>query len=423
MSHHICTYCGKEIEPEVVYCPTCGTKREPEHRSCTECGKVNEKEASFCTACGSNLAEQELAAATEDQAIHHLTNSVALAPGFKGDAPAKTGAGLLTMTKGKIFIFGITVLIVAGLSYYYYLSQISNTFVEQSSQLAEKISTTNQMLESNFHSDITQGKISAITKDIQLSKEDLSKDNDKWLKVTCPDKYKSQQKLVVELVRLEDSILQQISLILGNPLSSKTDTVLQNLKKNITLAKQTADRITIPGVEAKLSGNLLVVPDKLSIYCDEQRKANEEKLKKLAAFNEFFRQMDSIIHENDSAKGDLGSALDNIRNGGYTWADYYTLIYDGRYTRESLRSQVNNLYAPPGTEALQSEISSVLTQAIQYCDLVEAGANLEYDGDYELANVKYAEARQLNSKIQKEYKAFTETYHNQKALLTNIDNM
>ena len=423
MSQHICTYCGKEIEPDVVYCPTCGSKREPELRSCIKCGKVNEKEASFCTVCGSNLAEQEIVAAAEGQAIHHLTNSMALASGLKGDAPARTGAGWLTMTRGKIILLGITVLIAAGLSYYYYLLQISNTFVEQSCKLAEKISTTNQMLESDFHSDIVQEKILAITKDIQLSKEDLNRAYDKWSKVTCPDKYKSQQKMIVELVQLEDSILQQVPLILGNPLSSKTDTVLQNLKKNITLAKQTADRITIPGVEPKLSGNLLVVPDKLSIYCDEQRRANEEKLKKLAAFNEFFRQMDSIIHENDSAKGDLGSALDNIRNGGYTWADYFALINDGRYTRESLRSQVNNLYAPPGTEALQSQISSVLTQAIQYCDLIEAGANLEYDDDYELANFKYTEARQLNSKIQKDYKAFTETYHNRKVFLTNIDNM
>jgi hypothetical protein len=335
---------------------------------------------------------------------------------------AKRQFKLQTNTKILIGVLAAFLFIALG-TYYYFLATAQKDYLNKSSKMANQISSTNEMLGSNLNDNITNNNIEAINNKMRQYKSELQDAREEFVSNPCPKKYQNDNKRILDIIRLENSILNQIPLILSNPLSSETDTILDSLRKNITNAKEISSEITIPDVQINFSGDISVVPDKLSLYCEDQRRANKEKMERLNSLNTFFNKMDAIIQENSGAKKDLGSMLDSIRNGGYTWQDYFNLIDEARSTRQNLRNEVDNLETPKGTETLKQDFSGILTQAIQYCDIMEAGANLEYDDNYDAATYKYNEAKEVNKKIQSQYKTFLLNYDSEKERLTNPENL
>lgn len=239
-----------------------------------------------------------------------------------------------------------------------------------------------------------------------------------------PSKYAAQHKSMSQLISLQSTILQQAYLILTNPLNTETDNVLATLKTNVDEARGLVDGIKVPNATIEYSSDMLVLPNQLSLFVQEKRKANKEKMDRLTAMNDFFTKMDTILQRYDGAKTDLGGTLSNIRSGGYSWSDYFQLIYQARSSRSALRSSVDSLPAPKGTEGLKRELSEVLSQSILYCDLMRAGANIEWDTrNYYAAKSKYDQAQSVNNRVHSSYEAFVQSYQNEKIKLTNIDNL
>jgi hypothetical protein len=129
------------------------------------------------------------------------------------------------------------------------------------------------------------------------------------------------------------------------------------------------------------------------------------------------------VQKYNNAKSDLGGMLENIRKGGYSWFDYFNTLREAKNLRVSLRAQINNLAAPKGAETIRQQLSDTLTQSINYCDLMNAAANVEYSSNYYNAQPRYKAAQTVNDSVQAAYSAFNEQYPAEKARLTNIDNL
>ncbi|MEQ8202057.1 MAG: hypothetical protein ABRQ24_11625, partial [Syntrophomonadaceae bacterium] len=390
------------------------------------CHQANPDQAHFCMACGEDLTAQEIAAVTAGT-IDHLANTavVPLNPVTNIFTPSAPSVGLSTATKKSLAAIGILLLLLAGAGgvYHYYTQQMTQRFLSASSRLTGQMTASGQMLADYFAQPIDSHTIETLQQALPGQIQNLQGSVDSWNSVKCPEQYRAQKQTLARLAEIQLTVMGQIPDILAHPLAAETDGVLESLRQNIDEAQGISADMQLPGVQLPDSERSTVVADRLSAYCSQQREIHKAKLARLDAMNAYFKQMDSIIQKNNEAKTGLGTMLGQIRSGEYGWPDYFKMIDGARTTRESLRTQVNRLVTPAGTEEYTAELSRLLSLSINYCDIMKAGATSESKGDYEAANRKYIEAQTLNDQIQSQYTAFNGKYQTGKATLTNIDNL
>ena len=91
--------------------------------------------------------------------------------------------------------------------------------------------------------------------------------------------------------------------------------------------------------------------------------------------------------------------------------------------RVGLRNQIDFIKAPKGAENVKRQFSEVVSLAIQYCDKMNSGAQLEYMYRYPDAEKSYNEAKAINTKVQATYSDFINNYQTEKNRLTNMENL
>lgn len=415
-----CNKCGKKIDNNAAFCPACGTKvAVPKINKCPKCGHEQEEDSQFCKYCGQHLASQ--AAAT-------VTMHSPASPSGAASEPAlveKIKQWYNTYPYAKMIIAAVVVLFFAAIGSYIYFSMMSeDRYLVKYAQASRKITASNELLTGSIKANMNNTELTDVQNAILQQKREIEGIQGDFKSDNFPAKYAAQHKQMIQLLSMQNTILQQSYLILSNPLNNETDNVVAGIKANIDEAKALAQGITVSNTTVEYSTDMLVLPNQLSLFVQEKRKANKEKMDRLNAINDFFKNMDNIIQRYDGAKTDLGGTLTNIRNGGYTWGDYFQLIYQARNSRSSLRASVDNLAAPKGTEGLKRELSEVLSKSILYCDLMRAGANIEWNTrNYSAAKPKYDQAKGVDDQVHSGYEAFIQNYQNEKVRLTNIDNL
>lgn len=394
-----CPKCNADIDETAQFCPNCGMKCEiKKDWICANCQAENSAEANFCKQCGKSITD---------------STGKGKFKTWWSSPYAKYGIGL------------IIVMILSALGSYYYFNFVSeNHYLAQYAEASRKIEIANDILTTNTTTDTLKvDKVPDLQKQFQEQKNEIDTVEKNFSHSRPLAKYTEQHKNLVNLLNKESSILEEAGLIITKPLDTGTDDVINSLKDNVEEAKTLASQIQVPNSNFVLPNDISVLPHRLTLFVEEQRKINKEKLDRLAAMNTFFQKTDTIIQRYDGAKTDLSGLLGSLRNGGYTWFDYWGVLREARSFRMGIRNEIDHLNAPQGTEALKRQFSEVLTLSLQYCNQMNAAAQIEFRYGLPAAQEKYTEAKSLNTKVQSSYADFTNNYQSEKARLTNINNL
>lgn len=406
-----CPKCGNEImDDSVNFCPKCGADCTPKQAwVCRKCGTENDAGAAFCKTCGANREEQQRTA---------------------GSIKEKLGV-LVRHAYFKYAICALLVMLIGGgASYYYFNNMNEGHYLTRYAEASRKINDTNDILSSNVKADNlkTDTAIADAKKQLQSQKDELDNLAKDFSGRKAFPKYETQHKNTIELLQKESTILDQVMLVLDKPLDENNETVINNIKDDIASAKDLSGQIQVPNASFVSGTDISGVPQQLTAFVSEQRKADEEKKKilkekqeKLAAMNEFFQKMDGAIQRYDSEKTDLNGMMENSRKGSILWTDYFGIIDRAKSARQGIRAQINMIKAPQGGEDIKQQFAAVLSEAIQYCELMNMGAHLEYFNHFGDAQQKYNAARNVDKKVQTDYQAFIEKYQAEKARLTSKD--
>jgi hypothetical protein len=403
MTRH-CPNCDTELDDGTYFCPKCGHDcREREEWICKKCNVKNPATADFCKKCGNSFQSQE-------SKEHSIIGKIK------------------SWSKQKVVRYGLIGLIILIASFsgaYYYYNYMSEThYLLQYAEASKKIADANDTLLKETSPDLLKNdKRDDIQKQLQDKKSDIDDIEERISKTHPLEKYETQQKNLISLLQKESNVLDQTNLAIKKPLSSETDNVIANIKDDIDSIVSLSTQIEVPNTTFALTNNFPVLPHQLTLFVEEERQVNKAKLERLTAMNDFFQKMDSIIQRYDSEKTDFGNLLVTLRNGGYTWLDYFRLLQQAKTMRVGLRNQVNYLKEPQGTEDVKRQLIDVLTQSIQYCDTMHAGANLEFRRNYSGAQTNYTKAKTINESVQDAYTQFTSNYQVTKSQLTNVDNL
>jgi len=399
-----CPNCNAEIDATTYFCPKCGNDcRGREDWLCKKCQAKNPAIADFCKNCGYSFYTQK-----------SKENSI--------------GEKIRTWGRKKYIKYGLAGLLVLFAAFggaYYYYNYVSEThYLLQYEEASRNIEDANDTLIKETLPDILKKeKRDDIQKQLQEKKAAIDDIEGRISKKHPLEKYASQQKTLINLLQKESTVLEQTNLAIQKPLSSETDNVIANIKDDIDIIISLTRQINVPNTAFALNTDFSILPHQLTLFVEDQRKINQEKLDKLAVMNEFFQKMDNVIQDYDSEKTDFGSLLVNLRNGGYTWLDYFALLEQAKSMRTGLRNQVNYITAPQGTEDLKRQFIDTLTLSIQYCDTMRVGANLEFHQNNSGAQKNYAKAKTIYGKGQDTYTQFVSNYQVIKSQLTNIDNL
>lgn len=392
---NFCPKCGAEIQDEdVKFCPKCGAEIHSvqEVWFCKKCGEENFGDALFCKNCGASREKQT--------SFIHSDN-------FK-------------------FIMAIIfVVLIGGFgSYFYFNNMNEENYLTNYAAASRDISAANEFAESNIKAaNLKSGNVSSLTQQLQTKKNSVDEQANIFSQMKPFKNYEKQHNDVISLLKKESALIDQAVHLISNPLDNSAESTLENMRANISAINSLNSQIQVPNATFVSSVNLSSVADQLNIFVTEQKKINKEKMEKLAANKEFFRQMDEAISRYQSARNELDKMLESTRKSDMTWADYFSMLDKAKTSRESVRYTVKDIKTVPGTEDLKRSFMEVLDDSIRYCEMMRAAANLGFN-NYNFNRLqKEKESKTLNEQIQQEFDSFMDGYNSAKNRMTNMNNL
>ena len=377
-----------------IICPKCGANiyAATENWACKNCGQENSADAAFCKACGESREKQ---------------------------------SKLIYSPKVRYALAVVLVILVGGLSSYFYFSGVNeDKYLTNYAAAARDINEVNGAIAGNIKIETLKStKPETLAEQLKTQKSILDSQEKIFADMKPFKNYDKQHADVIALLQKEGEFVGQIIQVVSNPLDANAETSIENIKNNIAAAKTLEGQIKIPNTSLVSNANLSAVPEQLTLFVTEQKQLNKEKMEKLAANKEFFRQMDDAIHRYDGAKSDLGKILDSNKTAGIIWADYFNVLDRAKSERTSIRSVVGEIVAPAGTENLKRDFRAVLDNSISYCELMREAANLGYHNYHFDRIQKENAAKNIDSQVQSDYAAFIDKYNAEKNRLTNPNNL
>ncbi len=406
-----CKSCNTEIEEGAQFCPSCGARQV----KCPACGEPQREENRFCSMCGAMLAkaEAESASAEDDMCA---TQKIVLPPPAElereeveyDDEPQRSW---YQKNRRPLILGAIFVILIAVLSSMFFSSQMREdeyqarmvTVCADMTSVNEDVLRQMNMLDEKNRTQIA----SQLTKRLEV----IRKIKDEQTELRAPSSLVEEHKKVAQLLVLEEQILSQIEVFCREPLSTDptegSRLVAEWAKESDNLCRS----IALEASFAKMP-SLSRAVEPLYAMMETERKLEEERQKQLAMRKAYIEKMDEIIKEYEAEKGALSSVLEKARAGSISSDTYRALVAEARNKRESLRSRVRSLEVPEEAQELTAKLDNTLTASLRYCDTMDELANPL------LAILQgrdiYAEARNIDRRVQETYGAFRTEYETYK---------
>lgn len=396
MDKTTCPKCGTYIpEGDIKFCPKCGAnliEAVAKTWTCKNCGTENSADALFCVSCGESKEKQI---------------KLFYSPKFK--------FGLLLML----------VVLIGGLGSYFYFNGVNEekyrtyyTAAARDIQESESVIGSQLKIET-LKATKTEDLINRLT----AQKKTLNGQLEVFSQTKPFKNYERPHDNVINILQKEITVIDQAVQLISNPLDTMTDNTLNGMKKNLETIKELSDQIQIPNANFSPNEDLMNLPDQLNIFITEQKKIHAEKMEKLAANQEFFRQMDEALNRYNAARTDLGKMLETTRKSDMTWKDYFSVLDNAKSARTGVRYTVSEIKPVAGMEYLKEEFMQVLDESIRYCEMMRAAANLGFNNYNYQRYRKEQESKEVDTQVKEKYDAFMQRYESEKKRLTDVKNL
>lgn len=433
MEQH-CSACGALVKKGASFCPSCGASLQHTDWICPQCGGKNSEDASFCSLCGARKGDGVSDATAVMRPVQPPQDGYfppPIAPAQAQTSASQGGAHPAASQNMRLWIVGGVLLIflllaVGGGSYYYFNYMNEESYLKQYRLAADAVEEMDALLSSEVRAEKLKGAAASnIRKKLQARKnafDDTAKD---FAKRKAFKGYESQHADTVSLMQKESALVDEIMVVLSNPLDAQADEMIKTIREDISARSDLGARIQVNGASFIAGAELSGVPQQLSLFVSSERKDDEEKKRiekekqeRLAVMQTFFSKMEDLINRYESAKTDLNDIMNSSYKNDIIWSDYFDTVDRAKHTRQAFRNELRGISAPAGAEGVKAELDSVLAHALTYCELKSQAAHLQFNRYYANASKKEAEARAMDDDIQKEYAAFKRHFKEEKDRLT-----
>lgn len=246
--------------------------------------------------------------------------------------------------------------------------------------------------------------------------------------VNPPQKYKAQFDSYIQGITLNKKIFTQTSLILKNTKSNELKKAADALYEYISETTRYYEQSRNGKIYIVLPSDILTLPDRVYQYAVKAYNDYDAKIRLLEQYNIYFNSMDKILSDFQNSKTNLGTSLEQIKNGNTTLEDIYVSIENKLTELDAIDKSYNSLTVPVKIADQHEKFNSIMNMYVNYClDYKSALNKLEEAGSDES---KLLEAIGLFDELEKEYKnisdsftGYKDKYNETKAFYTNPDNL
>lgn len=336
----------------------------------------------------------------------------------------------------KIGLSVLTVFIVVAIvftTYYFTLNKEDSSYINQLYKYKQIVDKSNDSVADAIKNIDTidlknTSEIDDIKKVVSSASSDLYDAYQNLESLRAPAKYNGQFASYKNGIHLNWKIFQQAKLILKNPKSNKLHNAINDLSGYIVDTSKAYEESKLRKAYIKLPAGILSMSEKINTYAFNVYKDYEEKSQSLEEYTNYFRSMDQILTDFNTAKIDLNPNLSLIKANSISTDDVYAKIESILTEVENIQTSYTSLSVPPKMGDRHRQLDDMLKFYINYCTDFKAALN-KYE-EVSTDPSSQADVNSLFNDLETKYKNLTKQfndyqngYSNDKIKYSDVNNL
>lgn len=431
-----CTRCGYEQEKETTVCPECGQDVLPNDAIIL---MEDEKPIIPTTIY---MPAQESSVPPEEKVLVPQENALALEENPAENALAENTINETAVTRTAYIeeaddyvlekewnfiplILGILITLLcigaAGYSMYYAYNYMMNTsskdYKTSVQDIIQKVNSANQDFAAVFE-DKDSFSVEEIKKVLPAVSDSFGEATKGTDSMQIPSKHSDSHEKLLEAIRLNRLIYQQLGTVLESPLDSNSEGNINLLSTSIDDCANNYAGVKIDDIEISLPDVVLSLPEKCSSYVKKQKTEYAQVMTYINSFSRYFDEMIKLFTKLDTSKADFVQEVKNARNKAATWESVLSQIENSEGIVRGVKTNYLKLSVPSQLKNTNKGFSSILDTSLNYYSklrtavLAERSFKKEGLSETEIAeklesfDKMYENAEKINSSNRSKYQRY-----------------
>lgn len=330
----------------------------------------------------------------------------------------------------------LTIIIVAGIvfsTYYFTLNKEDSKYINVLYKYKIEVdksnaSTTDAIKNIDNLASKDDSEIKNIEETFSTAESNLKNILQDIQQVRAPAKYKLQYDNYTNGILSNKEIFHQANLILKNTKSSTLKNALNSLSGYVSDTTKFYEESKLKKATIKLPSEILAMSDTIGTYAFNAYKDFENKTQNLEAYTAYFKAMDDVLKNFDTAKIDLYTNMSLIKSNTLSLDDVYAIIESKISENEDIQTAYSNLTVPPKMGARHKQMDDIIKSYYYYCQDFKIALN-KYEeslNDSTLTSGVTASFNDLNTtykNLSKRFTSYWSSYTDDKLKYSDINNL
>lgn len=361
-----CNKCGRELNRKKV-CPVCGKNESPTNIS-SRGDKSTLENYEYTLEYGKSAPSLDLDEIT-----------IAASTVYDGKLENKKQA--------KSFFIGflITILVIGAVvfatyyAYSYFMGNSTEEYITAVSKINTRINIVNDDMVAVLKKGSNAFPVSDILKQIPEANNALNKIIENTSSIPAPSNYSSAHSKLIEAVKLNKQIYQQLEIILKNPTNSEVQKNKDALVNYTDQCMNNYTSIRINNFNFTLPNEIIDISAKTTPWIKQKQAEYSQVTSLIATFSKYFENISKIVLSYDGLKVDFTQALKKAQNDKTEWDNFFVLIDNNEKTVKDIKTNYEKISVPSQLKAFNSSFAPILDDTLTYYSKLRFAAQSEKD--------------------------------------------
>lgn len=283
-----------------------------------------------------------------------------------GDKEQKGGGGKRFL-KG-LLIFILIIGAAAFAMYYAYnhfmggsTAQYESSIAEINSRVDDANAKVAEVLKGSV--DLPADEIKKILPTTYDAFNEISKD---LSDIPAPSAFSASHNKLVEAVKLNKLIYQQLGDILRNPINQDMEKTINAMNQNIEECVNNYIAVDIKSSNFRLPDEVQNMTSKVNLWVKQKQSEYARVSELMASFSKYFNSMSALIVDYEGSRVDINTELNAARADRASWDKPLLLIEENEEKVKIVKANYESLKVPSQLKAFNKEFAPILDDTLLY---------------------------------------------------------
>lgn len=420
-----CSKCGCVLKRTDTHCPICGLevpKIENDDYGKFEMPPVYEKRSSRNKPA--KVSEKDAAretAATVDTAEYEDVKE-------KGSGAKRFFIGLLI----AILIIGAAAFAMY-FAYNYFMKDMKG---EYSTQIVKYDSRVNKV-NSDMAEVIKKGggalPVDGILAQLKTTYNSLNSISQDLGSIAPPSMFASSHNKLVEAVKLNKLMYQELETILDKPADPDIQKTLDTFSEDLEKCVNDYLSVDIKDTDFIIPDEIQNLPAMITPWVQQKQKEYSQVSTLIASFTKYFGDISALLVTYETSRTDMSQALRTARTDRTSWDQFYTILDKNEGIVKGVKESYDKLQVPSQLKTFNKDFAVILDDNLSYFEKLRLAAKADQEFVKDLLppeevtkktaeiEAMYQDAEKINTTVVTNYQKYTADVSVQKDKFMNPD--